>query len=388
VAWVDQFGGYWIVSKYEDVARVLRDYETFSSTRSSAGGDPGTMAISVPRRPVPYELVPEEFDPPRFQLYRRFMSTVLSPTAVRAMAPRIRRWVTYYIDDVIERGQCDLAEDVAAAVPGAVTLEWLGFPQEDWRRIYTCMHNLTGYTPGAPERRHAESELSFVHARIEELVAERRSRPRADTISYFVAQEVDGQAITDSIAHGMVWLAIAGGVDTTASLTSSVLVHLHRDRDLRARLISDPGIMKTATEEFLRMHAPVRAHARTVVQKTLVNGVVMRPGDRVVAGEVSACHDEDAFEDAGRFDAERFPNRHAAFGFGIHRCPGSHLARAEFTEMITQILERMPDYSIVEEGLAEYPFGLSGIGGWARIPAVFTPGNRRRLSRPDEGSCS
>ena len=95
----------------------------------------------------------------------------------------------------------------------------------------------------------------------------------------------------------------------------------------------------------------------------------------MLLSEVSAGHDGRAFPDADQFQIDRFPNRHLAFGAGIHRCPGSHLARITFTEIIREVLERIPDYGVIDEEVVEYP-NWSMIGGWAKMPAVFTPGPR------------
>ena len=373
VAWAEDYGGFWILSKYDDIARVFRETETFSSARIN---DPDNISVAIQPTPVPWALIPEELDMPEFRSYRRIINSMLSPAAVRAMQPRIKRWVTHYVDQFIELGTADLAECLTTAVPGAVTLEWLGFPQEDWVRIYMCFHNLFGYPDGTEQRQAAVEELGFVHKRIDEITRDRKARPRDDAISFIVSQEIEGKLISDEYARGMVWLAIGGGVDTTASLTGATLVHLHHDHELRRRLIAEPELRRTATEEFLRMHAPVRGHARTVVAETEIRGVVMRPGDRVLVGEYSACHDEDEFEDPTTFVVDRSPNRHAAFGLGIHRCPGSHLARAEFDEMLSQVLERIPDYVILETEAREYPIALSSLGGWAELPVTFTPGVR------------
>ena len=111
------------------------------------------------------------------------------------------------------------------------------------------------------------------------------------------------------------------------------------------------------------------------MRDTELGGCPVAKGDRVLLSEVSANHDESAFPDADRFVIDRFPNRHVAFGLGIHRCPGSHLARAQFKEMLRQVLERMPDYTVRDADVVEYT-NWSAIGGWARLPATFTPGRR------------
>jgi cytochrome P450 len=151
---------------------------------------------------------------------------------------------------------------------------------------------------------------------------------------------------------------------------------MHRHPEDRQRLIENPDLIDRAMEEFLRVYPPARTHGRTVVEDTELGGCLLRKDDRLIISEVSACHDEDTFPDADQFVMDRFPNRHVAFGMGLHRCAGSHIARLMFKEMITQVLERMPDYQIVESGLQEYP-NWAILGGWSTVPITFTPGKRR-----------
>ena len=136
-----------------------------------------------------------------------------------------------------------------------------------------------------------------------------------------------------------------------------------------------PGLLETATEEFLRLYTPVRTFARSVTRDTELGGCTLRKGDRVLLSELSASHDEHEFADADRFVPDRFPNKHLAFGMGIHRCPGSHLARVEFKRIVSEVFRRMPDYRLVEEEIRAYP-NWATIGGWLTVPAVFTPGKR------------
>ena len=157
-------------------------------------------------------------------------------------------------------------------------------------------------------------------------------------------QEIDGERIPRDVAEALIFMVIGGGVDTTTALTSAALLHLHQFPDDRARLLHEPDLLDSATEEFLRVYPPARTHARTATEDFEFVGCPIRKGDRVLLSEVSAGHDGRAFPDADQFQIDRFPNRHLAFGAGIHRCPGSHLARITFTEIIREVLERIPDY--------------------------------------------
>ena len=151
-------------------------------------------------------------------------------------------------------------------------------------------------------------------------------------MSFIAHYEADGVPIAPDDAEAVVLLTIGGGVDTTTSVTSAALLHLSRHPADRQRLVAEPDLLDSAIEEFLRVYPPARTHARTAVRDTELGGCPVAKGDRVLLSEVSANHDESAFPDADRFVIDRFPNRHVAFGLGIHRCPGSHLARAQFKD--------------------------------------------------------
>jgi cytochrome P450 len=370
VAWTEANGGHWVISSYQAVASAFKDWETFSSART----DPEITSLSVGNLKLP-PLYPEELDPPEWHPVRRILSELLSPGAVQRLQPRIAHWVTHYIDQVIESGRCDMTDDIACPIPAAVSLEFLGFPQSDWERMSNAFHGTGSYDRTTPEFAQALADVVWVGTRVSEELSARLQEPRDDAMSFIVSHDVDGQQITRSDAEAVVLLVIGGGVDTTTSLASSALLYVGQHPELRPQFLDDPTLLDSGTEEFLRMYPPARTHARIAVRDIEFEGCLISAGDRVLLSEVSACHDESAFPDADQFIVDRFPNRHVAFGLGIHRCPGSHLARAQFKEIMRQVLQRMPDYRVDEEQVVEYP-NWSSIGGWARIPATFSPGGR------------
>jgi cytochrome P450 len=370
VAWTEANGGHWVIAGYQEVARAFKDWESFSSARV----EPDVSSLSVGNLRIP-PLYPEELDPPQWHPLRRILSELLSPGAVQRLAPRIAHWVTYAIDQVIESGRCDMTDDIACPIPAAVSLELLGFPQSDWERMSNAFHGIGSFDRSTPEFAQALEDVAWTGTRVREELLERRQHPRDDAMSFIMAHDVEGTQIEPSDAEAVVLLVVGGGVDTTTSLASSALLYLGRHPELRSRFLDDPTILDSGTEEFLRMYPPARTHARIAARDVDLGGCHIAAGDRVLLSEVSACHDETAFPDAEQFKVDRFPNRHVAFGLGIHRCPGSHLARAQFKEILRQVLLRMPDYRVDQEQIVEYP-NWSGIGGWARIPATFTPGRR------------
>jgi cytochrome P450 len=372
VAWSDAHGGFWAISRDEDVRRVFKDHATFSSARTPEIG--GTAHV-IPPVPDLVPQVPEELDPPDFHPVRRLLNGVLSPKAVEAMRPTVNYWATRFVDEIIEQGSCDLVYDLTSPLPGAVALGWLGFPEQDWREISQAYHDFLGYPHDHPRAVAAFQRVATLDDQILELIAARRAHPCDDVISYLIAQEVGGALIETRTVHGMISLLIGGGVDTTSSLMTSTLVHLSEHPDQRRELIDDPSLWDTATEEFLRRYPPIRSHARTVTRDVELGGCPMRRGDRVLISERSACHDAEAFPNPDAVVLDRFPNRHVAFGLGIHRCPGMHLARLQYRECMIQVLTRMPDYIVDTERLAQYPVQGS-VAGWSNAPATFTPGSR------------
>lgn len=373
VAWTEAHGGYWIVTGGEEAARVQRQAGIFSSARTEHGGV-GTETI-LPKSPSEIVNIPIETDPPAHTRYRQLLNPALSPTATEAMRPQVQHWVNHFIDEFIEDGACDLVYDFASPIPAVVTMEWLGWPTEEWSRLAHLAHDLMGYPPGSERWTRAVGNSPWINQRLAELIAERRREPRDDFISRLLEQQVDGQPMTDELAVCMLHVLVFGGVDTTTALTSQALLHLHQRLDQRQALIDRPELIVTATEEFLRVYPPVVSSARTVRQDTELGGCPMHVGDRVLAMRWSANLDPEQFPDPETFDLERSPNRHQTFGLGPHRCAGSHLARIMFQEMITRLLKRIPDYEIDESQVSHYP-DQGAFSGLTLLPAKFTAGQR------------
>lgn len=366
VVWTESGGGHWLVTRYEEVCDAFRNWEKFSSARR----DPGRGAISVLQGPSPL-LVPEELDPPEWHPMRRVLAALLKPAHAEQLRPRVREWARHFVDQFAAAGRCDLVNDLVVPLPASVTMEFLGFPKEEWLPFATVFHDISAYTKGHPVREAAFGRYGQVMDAIAREIDRRRVEPGDDMITAMMQSRHDGVEVDETMLRHLIFMVMAGGVDTTTSLASAAFVHLGRDLALRRRLREKPALLVSATEEFLRMHPPARTHARTVAADVEFAGCKMSEGDRIVLSELSANYDERAFAEPGKFDPERFPNRHVAFGMGIHRCPGSHIARVMFTEMVTAVLERMPDYVLDEAGLTEYP-SWTMMGGWARIPITFS----------------
>jgi cytochrome P450 len=369
VGWSAHHGGFWIVSGYAEVARALKSYRSFSSSREYLAED--GVAVMIPAAPLP-PFIPQEMDPPEHLKFRRLVSAALSAAQSAKLAPRVAHWTTHYLDELVERGSCDLIYDFAIPVPAAVTLEWIGIAAEHWRRMSEAFHDLSGYPADSERGQDAYAGLQWMHEHVARELVARRAEPREDFLSFLALQEVDGALIPIETLKSIVVLVIGGGVDTTTSLVASALLHLQQHPADKQRLLDDPSLWDSATQEFLRRYPPFFYIARTAVDDIELGGAKIRAGDRVLIAQGSACHDGEMFPQPLDFVIDRSPNTHVAFGLGSHRCPGMHLAKIEFKEMVRQVLERLPDYRIDEDAVVSYP-SQSSIVGMVAMPATFSP---------------
>ncbi len=371
VAWSEAHGGFWVVSRYEDIANVARKDDTFSSARDADGRG----GIVIPQWTTETS-IPIELDPPDQTPYRTMLNHLFSAPAVETMKPMIADYTTTTIDEFIERGECDLVNDLTGPVPALVTATLLGFPASYASRMARAVHDVFGAAPGSEREARGREGISWTVEKTREQIAKRRGDPGDDVISYLCHQEIDGKPLEEEVVVSIVKLIVAGGMDTTTSLTGQTLVYLFEHPELRRRLTEDPGLIVPGTDEFLRVFAPSQSMGRTVLRETEIAGCVMEPGERVLVPWVSANFDDSVFDEPQEILVERpKKNRHMSFGLGFHRCVGAHLAKAMFQEMMRQVLLRLPDYKVLMDELVPYS-SHGNQTGWDSAPAVFTPGRR------------
>lgn len=371
MAWSTEYGGFWVVSRYDDVARIARDDETFSSAFENGG-------VQIPASPT--RALPIMMDPPEFLVLRRLLNPWFSPARLARWESLVRRWTTECVDKHIATGQMDLVMDLGNPVPAMLTLSLLGLPIQDWPRYAEPQHLNVAYpTPGENDPHRAEmyqrarDGLEWCAGQIAALIPERRARPGTDLLSFLVTATAWDRKLTDEEIIGIAGLTIAGGVDTTTALLACALLHLHRNPGQRARLIAEPELLPVATEEFLRYYSVVQGLARTAKRDVEVGGQNIAAGERLFINWASANFDADRFDDPDTFIIDREPNRHAAFGLGGHRCIGSNFARMEFQIMLAEVLRRIPDY-VIDEAACEPYEAIVNANGYVCMPATFTPG--------------
>jgi cytochrome P450 len=370
VAWTEAYGGHWVVTGYKEMSAVARDDATFTSRRDDEEGYVGT---SIPGG-VPTGMI--ETDPPYFRKMRSQFNPLFTQAAVELLKPEILDYTTACIDSFIESGECDFVTDLTSPVPAILTVRMLGLPMEDWRLYADVLHRMiaTGFESG-PEGTEVAELLEWFRAQTLAVALARREEPKDDLISLLTHLEVDGERLQMEEVQGNIFLLAGGGVDTTTGLMSHTLRHLTRDKSARKWLLEDFSRLPGACEEYLRYFNPVQGLARTVTTECVVAGQTMEPKDRLLISWAGANHDPAEFDDPGEVHLDRTPNRHAAFGLGIHRCLGSNLARAVWSTVIGEVLRRIPDFEVDESRVIQYQ-SIGVINGLHSVPATFTPGAR------------
>ena len=366
VAHSETYGGFWVVTGYEDIRRVALDDATFSSAET---------ILIPPKKNAAQKSIPIEMDAPEFLEYRKIMQPLFAPPAVDRLAPVIEYYANHCIDQFIERGEVDVVHDFADPVPVMVTLHKLGMPIDDWRRYAEPMHKTVFLRQDNPARVGVLEQLAWIAGTIKDAIQQRRQSPRDDMIGYLLNSRPFGEPVSDHAAQEMVMLTMQGGFDTTGSAISSALLHLDRNRDDRRRLIEQPELMESAVEEFLRVGAPQFALARTAKRDVELGGQQIAQGDRVLLVWASGNRDESVFDRADEVVLDRPHNRHMAFGLGAHRCLGSTLARRQIQVALSTILRRLPDYEVDHARLVRAETIGVTYGTFA-MPIMFTPGER------------
>jgi cytochrome P450 len=347
VAHSEDYEGFWILSRYDDVVAAARNTEIFSS----ADG------VTIPRLPIPPQICLEQ-DEPDHALYRRPIQSWLSPRRMAQLEPAIREIVNRLIDQFIDGGEADLAAELAEPVPPMVMAMLLGLPETDWPVFRDQMSRCIGASASENVEDAVAASVEMV-AYLSRKVAERRADPADDMMSDIATLEVAGELLTDEQAVSMAFLLLGAGHETTVGAIGGAIYYLAREPELQDRIRADPRLVLGAAEEALRLVAPLPGMGRTVRSDIEVDGTTIPSGERVMLMYGSANRDPQIFDDPEQFQPERSNNRHVAFGSGIHRCVGAPLARLELRVVIEELLRRTSHFSLVPGEAAQARYGTS-----------------------------
>ena len=357
-------GGYWAVARHDDVRMVSRNPKVFCSGR-------GVMFEDAPEEMLEASQSFLAMDAPRHTKVRGLVNAAFTPRRVKLIEDRIRANARRIVDELVERGDCDFVEHVAARLPMMTIWDLMGLPEERREEITHAADLLVSWNDpeivgdAEPAALIFEGVVTVTGAALE-LADERRSNPADDLMTALVEAEIDGDRLTEAeIGAFFVLLAVAGN-DTTRHTTSHGLRALTEHPDQRALLLEDlEGRIETAVEEMVRWATPVMTFRRTATENTELRGEPIAEGEKVVLFYTSANRDEEAFDEPGRFDVLRSPNHHVGFGGGgPHYCLGASLARTQLRSIFGELLTRVPD---IQAGEPE-PLVGTFINGIKRMP--------------------
>jgi cytochrome P450 len=342
VAHSDRYGGTWMPVRHEDVAAVAYDTEHFTS-RSVVVSElrPGPDDLPAPIGLAP----PITSDPPFHAMARRLLLPAFSPKRIAALEPFTRELCVELLDAVGDRSELDAAVDYAQHIPLRVIVRMLGFPQEDADIFRRFIRMVLEDVDQSLEERQATVDDGELDEYMDARIAEHQANPQDDLTSFLLEAELDGSKLVPEHVRGTMVLLMIAGIDTTWSAIGASLWHLARNPADRRRLATEPDLMSTAVEEFLRAYAPVTM-ARLVARDFEFQGRPMREGDWLLLPFPAANRDPEFFPDADEVQLDRAENRHAAFGLGIHRCIGSNLARMELRVALEEWMRRYPDFEL------------------------------------------
>ncbi|SFT52965.1 hypothetical protein SAMN05660657_01374 [Geodermatophilus amargosae] len=349
IAHTERFGGAWLPTRYEDVAAVAYDTEHFSSRGIIAGN------FRPPRALAPVGGTPPiSSDPPFHHDARKLLLPAFTKNAVGRQEESTRAFCASLVDGLAGRDVVDAAADYAQHIPVRVIADMLGFPPEDGPRFRRFVENALEGIDLPPEERLARSSRLFEYLLVQ--IRDHLEHPREDLTSYLLEAELHGRKLEPAHVAGTMALLLIAGIDTTWSAIGASLWHLAGHPEDRRRLVAEPGLRPRAVEEFLRAYAPVTM-ARLVKDDVTWRGVEMKAEDWVLLSFPAANRDPAQFERAGEVLIDRQVNRHAAFGLGIHRCVGSHLARMELRVALDVWLDRVPEFSLADPAAVRWSTG-------------------------------
>lgn len=359
--WSDAYGGHWVVSRYSDLKEMLGNPGVFISGEGT----------TIPPTGFPIKFPPNEADPPDHNKWRKLTARFFTSNAVTGLEASVRGIVREKLAAFVEKGQADLATELAQPIPAYVIADMMGFPREDAPWFAHISDELLVTAELKQEEANAAAALEFVTYLTKHL-EDRRRNPKEDLLTDLVNGTIDGRPLATEEMLGVAFFFLIAGHETTVGGMTFLLWRLGLNPDTRARLIADRTLIPKAIEELLRLDSPVLHLARTVAEDTVLGGAEMKAGDKVMVLYAAGNRDEEVFPDADVFDIDR-PNakRHVAFSSGIHLCQGAGLARMEMRVLLEEILDTIPDYEIAPEAVQFR--GIQGVHSVKTLPVTFTP---------------
>jgi cytochrome P450 len=365
---------FWAITKHADIMEIERANELFVN-------EPRPVLTTAEADDMARQQLDAgmglrtliHMDDPQHRVVRAIGADWFRPKAMRALKVRVDELAKIYVDRMSEAGnECDFVQEVAVNYPLYVIMSLLGLPESDFPRMLSLTQELFGgdddeFKRGATLDEQLQVLLDFF-GYFTALTAARREHPTEDLTSAIANARVDGEPLSDIDTASYYVIIATAGHDTTSATIAGGLQALIENPDHRNRLRDNLDLMPLATEEMIRWVTPVKEFMRTATADTSIRGVPIAEGQAVYLSYVSGNRDEEVFADPFRFDVGRDPNKHLAFGYGVHFCLGAALARMEVNSFFTELLPRLK--SIEMNGNPEL-ISTTFVGGLKHLPIRY-----------------
>lgn len=345
------------VFRYQDVQKILLDTKTFSSHLNYGRGLNDSLVNS---------------DPPRHRKLRDLVTQQFTPRMISQLEERIATIVHRLLDKVITTGSMDIVDDLAHPFPTTVIAELLGVPVEDSGQFRIWSDTMMEQVLSSEREHRLRTEMT---AYFQHVIEQRRREPANDLVSALLTAEIEGERLSEEELVSFCTLLLVAGNETTTTLLGNAMVCFESFPEAWQALREDPSLIPSAIEEVLRYYTPVNNIARIATVDTTLGDQVIKAGQHINPMVAAANLDESAFPQALTFDIRRNPNRHLAFGHGIHFCLGAPLTRLEAKVAFTILVERLTDIRRVQDVPLE-PIKDSGAQGIKHFPITFKPSPR------------
>ena len=321
-------------------------------------------------------LIPLQIDPPEHKKYRKILDPLFAPRAMALLEESVTKLVNDLIDEFIDDGEVDFAQSFSIPFPSQVFLTLLGLPLDDLP-IFLGMKDgiirpdVASGAPWGSERAlaHQQATADSLYDYFNRVLDDREVAPTDDLLTQFLTFEVDGEKLTRNEILDICFLFLIAGLDTVTATLDCMYAYLAQHPDQRDQIVADPSIIPAVVEELLRWETPVMAVVRVATEDTEISGCPISKGDQVVAMLGAANTDENDLPDADVVRFDREVNKHIAFGGGVHRCLGSHLARQELRIALREWHRRIPTYAVAEGAELVYTPAIRSID---HFPMTFT----------------
>ena len=371
VSWVEvpSYRPFWAITKHADIMAIERDNTLFTNSPRpvlmTREADEQQAAVGI------NTLI--HMDDPQHRVVRAIGADWFRPKAMRALKVRVDELAKRFVDNMMESGDgCDFVQEVAVNYPLYVIMSMLGLPEQDFPRMLKYTQEMFGNDDAELQRGTTKEQMAALldmFAYFTAVTASRRENPTEDLASAIANATIDGEPLSDIETVSYYAIVAAAGHDTTSAVISGGLHALIEHPDQLARIRDNPELMPLAAEEMIRWVTPVKEFMRTAQKNTTIRGVQIAAGESVLLSYVSGNRDEDVFDDPFVFDVARDPNKHIAFGYGVHFCLGAALARMEVNSFFTELLPRLQSVELA--GTSQH-VATTFVGGLKHLPIRYS----------------